>query len=446
MGVHTYVGRVMQTPTRDQLDTGDRVIVVDEGTIVATHDASSDVAATATAATADVTTIPEGSVLMPGLVDLHIHAPQWPQLGTALDLPLEKWLFEHTFPCEARFADANFARVVYADLVGSLLAHGTTTAVYYSSVHRQATIELARACAAAGQRAFVGRVAMDHPEGTPEWYRDADARSALADSEASIDEVRSVAGPDGIVEPILTPRFGPACTDELLAGMGELAAASGVRVQTHCSESDWQHGYAFERFGMSDTEMLDRFGLLADHTILAHADFVSSADMGLIAGRGAGIAHCPLSNAYFGNAVFPARRALDAGVRVGLGTDIAGGARAGVLQQCHDAVTVSRLLDDGVDASIAADRRGVANSAIDTVTAFWLATAGGAEALGVPVGLLDVGRRFDALVVDLDRRGGAIRYWADIDDDARLFEKIVRLAGPDDISTVWVDGRTVVGN
>ncbi len=444
--MHAYVGRVMQTPRRDQLDVGERVIIVDGGAIVAIHDVGSDAAGAATAAAADVTTIPEGSVVIPGLVDLHIHAPQWPQLGTALDLPLEKWLFEHTFPCEARFADTDFARVVYTDMVGSLLSHGTTTAVYYSSIHRPATVELARACVTAGQRAFVGRVAMDHPEGTPEWYRDTDAHSALADSEASIDEVRSVAGPGGTVEPILTPRFGPACSDALLAGMGELAAASGVRVQTHCSESDWEHGYAFERFGVSDTEMLDRFGLLADHTILAHADFVSSADMEIIAGRGAAIAHCPLSNAYFGNAVFPARRSLEAGVRVGLGTDIAGGARAGVLQQCHDAVTVSRLLDDGVDATIAADLRGVADSAIDSVNAFWLATVGGAEALGVPVGLLDVGRRFDAVVVDLDRPGGAIRYWADIDDDARLFEKIVRLAGPDDISAVWVEGRLVVGN
>ena len=444
--MHVYAGRVMQTPTKDQLEVGDRVVVVDGGEITAVHDAGSEMAIAAMALADAVTQIPEGSVMMPGLVDLHIHAPQWPQLGTALDLPLEKWLFEHTFPCEARFADVEFARVIYADMVRSLLSHGTTTAVYYSSVHRPATVELAKSCVASGQRAFVGRVAMDHPEGTPEWYRDDNAAVALASSEASIEEVRAVAGSAGLVEPILTPRFAPACTDPLLAGMGELAATTGVRVQTHCSESDWEHGYAFDRFGLSDTEALDRFGLMREHTILAHADFVSPGDMTIIAAKGAAIAHCPLSNSYFGNAVFPARRALEAGVRVGLGTDIAGGARAGVLQQCHDAVTVSRMLEDGVDAAVAADLRGVNGSAIDTVTAFWMATGGGADALGLPVGLLAAGRRFDAVVVDIDRPGGAIRSWAGIDDDTRLFEKIVRLAGPDDISSVWVDGRKVVGN
>ncbi len=441
--MHAFVGQVMQTPSPDQLDVDALVITVDDGEIVSVHKTDSTDAKGAVERADEVTVIPEGSVLLPGLVDLHVHAPQWPQLGTALDLPLEEWLFEHTFPCEARFSDVGFARSVYSDMVTTLLGHGTTTAVYYSSIHRQATVELARACASSGQRAFVGRVAMDHPEGTPDWYRDQDASAALAASEASIDEIRAVAGPAGTVEPILTPRFAPACTDALLTGIGELAASSGVRVQTHCSESDWEHGYAFERFGLSDTEVLDRFGLIRDHSVLAHCDFVSDADMELIGGRGAAIAHCPLSNAYFGNAVLPARRALDAGIRVGLGTDIAGGARAGVLQQCHDAVTVSRLLTDGVDSALPSTRRGVPGSAIDTVTAFWMATLGGADALGIPVGLLEPGRRFDAIMIDIDRPGGAIRRWFELDDDARLFEKVVRLAGPDAIVSVWVDGRLV---
>ena len=92
-----------------------------------------------------------------------------------LDLPLERWLFDYTFPLEARYADAEFAATVWDDLVPSLLAMGTTTAVYFSSNHLGATTALARACARHGQRALVGRVAMDHPTGTPEWYRDATA-------------------------------------------------------------------------------------------------------------------------------------------------------------------------------------------------------------------------------------------------------------------------------
>ncbi len=247
------------------------------------------------------------------------------------------------------------------------------------------------------------------------------------------------------MEPILTPRFVPACTDGLLAGLGELAESTGVRVQTHCSESDWEHGYALDRFGVSDTEALDRFGLLRPHTVLAHCDHVSQSDLELMKARGAGVAHCPLSNAYFGNSVFPARRAMQAGVAVGLGTDIAGGFLPGMLAQCAKAVTVSRMLEDGVDASLAAERRGVPDSRIDSVAAFWMATSGGAGLLGHPTGLIQPGRLFDAVVVDTNVPGTALRRWPDLDDDERTFEKIVRLATAPDITHVWVGGRLVKG-
>jgi guanine deaminase len=294
-----------------------------------------------------------------------------------------------------------------------------------------------------GQRAFVGRVAMDHPESTPEWYRDVDAAAALAASARSVDAINGLDSP--LVAPILTPRFVPACTDELLAGMGRLAAGTGTIVQTHCSESDWEHGYVIDRYGATDTEVLRRFGLLRDHTVLAHGNHIDDADMALIAGAAAGVAHCPLSNSYFANAVFPVRRAMARGVKVGLGTDVAGGCHPGLLPQCVSAVTSSRLARDGVDPARAAAERGVPDSAIDTVTAFHLATVGGADLLGIPCGLLAPGRAFDVFVVDLHRRSGALRVWDEVDDDARTFEKIVRLAGPSDITSVWVAGRRVRG-
>ena len=382
-----------------------------------------------------------GTFLMPGLVDLHIHAPQWPQLGTGLDLPLERWLFDYTFPLEARYADTEFAAAVWDDLVPSLLAMGTTTAVYFSSNHLEATTALARACARHGQRALVGRVAMDHPDGTPEWYRDATASAGVEASKASIEAVKAVGSRR--VEPIITPRFAPACTDALLEGLGELAAATGVRVQTHCAESDWHCDYALDRFGVSDSTALNRFGLVRPHTVLAHSDHLTADEMAIVAGQGAGVAHCPLSNAYFANAVFGVRKALAAGVGVGLGSDIAGGARPGLLGGCQDAVTVSRMLEDGVDPALGAPQRGVPESRIDTVAALWLATAGGAAVADLPVGLIESGRCFDAMAVRTDRPGGAIRLWDGIDDEARAFEKVVRLATTDDISHVWVDGKSV---
>ena len=436
----------MQTPVPDRLTVTDAVVEVDDaGMVTAVHDRSTAEGAAAGRAALDSAAervdLAEGTFLMPGLVDLHIHAPQWPQLGTGLDLPLERWLFDYTFPLEARYADTAFAAAVWDDLVPSLLAMGTTTAVYFSSNHLGATTALARACARHGQRALVGRVAMDHPAGTPEWYRDATAGAGVEASAASIEAVTAVGSPR--VEPIITPRFTPACTDALLEGLGELAAATGVRVQTHCAESDWHCDYALDRFGVSDSTALNRFGLVRPRTVLAHSDHLTGDEMALVAGRGAGVAHCPLSNAYFADAVFGVRRALAAGVGVGLGSDIAGGARPGLLGVCQDAVTVSRMLEDGVDPAVGAAERGVPESRIDTMTAFWLATAGGAAVVDLPVGLIEPGRCFDAMAVRTDRPGGAIRLWDGLDDDARAFEKVVRLATADDISDVWVDGSSV---
>ncbi|MFN8632092.1 MAG: amidohydrolase family protein [Chloroflexota bacterium] len=389
---------------------------------------------------------PAGSVLLPGFVDLHVHAPQWPQLGTGLDLPLERWLFEYTFPLEARFADLAFARPVWADLVSGLLDHGTTTAVYFGTVDVAATSALAEAALAAGQRAYVGRVAMDHPDGPPSWYRDASPEAGVAASARSIDEIRAIDAGRGLVQPTVTPRVTPACTDELLRGLGALAASSGALVQTHASESDWAHAHALDRFGVTDCTALDGFGLLRRGTVLHHANHLTEADAALLRARGAGIAHCPLSNAYFANAVLPVRRLVGQDVAMGLGTDVSGGSSPSLLHTAHEAVTVSRLLADGVDRALPAGRRGVAGSAIDTVFAFWLATLGGAELLGAPVGLLSPGRRFDAVLVDLTSRRGSLRIYPALDAaPERILEKVVRLASPPDITGVWVDGRRVAG-
>jgi guanine deaminase len=446
VGVHlVVVGTVLQTPTVDRLEVlTDVAVSVDrDGLIVAISSASSDEGKAAIAGATNVRRLRSAERLVPGLIDTHVHAPQWPQLGSGLDLPLEQWLFENTFPLEARYVDGDFAQRVWDDLVPCLLSHGTTTAVYYSSIHEEATLRLAKTCAEIGQRAFVGRVAMDHPEGTPTWYRDADAVSAVSASARSVDAIRALS--NALVRPIITPRFVPACTDALLHGLGELAAATGELVQTHCSESDWEHHYVTDRYGHTDTEALSGFGLLREGTILAHGNHMGTNDFDRTRDAAAGVAHCPLSNSYFANAVFPLARALARGVKVGLGTDIAGGFHPGLLPQCAHAVTASRMLEDGINADVAAADRGVQHSRINTVAAFHLATKGGADLLGIPCGLLEVGRQFDAFVVDVGRQQSSLRIWDELDDEARVFEKIVRLASPSDITRVWVAGRQVSG-
>lgn len=428
---------VMQTPRPDQLEVLTNVVItIDSSGTIERIDPAANFGGQP-----DVVLSPD-AVLMPGLIDLHIHAPQWPQLGAGLDLPLEDWLFDYTFPLEAQYQDLDFAGPVWNDLVKTLLHHGTTTAVYYASQDLAATTLLAKTCIEHGQRAYVGRVAMDHPTGTPAWYRDESAVAGIAASRSSIEEIQALGS--SLVKPMITPRFIPACSDELLQGLGSMAAETGVLVQTHCSESDWEHGYVLERHGMSDTSSLDRFGLIRQGTVLAHADHIDANDMNTLANANAGIAHCPLSNAYFGNAVFPVRRALEHGVPIGLGTDIAGGSEPSMLAQCAQAITASRYLEDGVDASQDAAVRGVASSRIDATTAFWLATTGGADVLGEPIGLIEVGRQFDAIAVQPGSGGGSpLRRWP-VDDDKRWFEKILRLARPTDITAVWVSGSLTI--
>ena len=379
-------------------------------------------------------------------MDLHIHAPQWPQLGKALHLPLDEWLQRYTFPLEARYEDTEFARSAYESLVDNLLAHGTTTATYFGTVHLEATRLLADIALAKGQRAVVGKVAMDNPDQCPADYRDASTRQGLDDTRALIEYIRGMAGNGaGLVAPAVTPRFIPSCTDEMLRGLGAIASEYGCHVQTHCSESDWEHQYVIDRHGLRDTASLDRFGLLTERTILAHANRVDGADMETIRARASGIAHCPLSNAYLAHSVFPLRKALDHGLKVGLGTDISGGPSPSILHNCRHAITMSRGLEDGVDPTRSASVRGTPGARIDFREAFWLATAGGADVLGIRAGRFLPGHVFDAIVVDISVPGSDVIAWPSLDDGEDVLQKILYNADRRNIARVWVQGRRVRG-
>jgi guanine deaminase len=388
--------------------------------------------------------LPRGSYALPGFVDLHIHAPQYPQLGKALDCSLEEWLHRNTFPLEARFADLAFARAAYSALLADLAANGTTTAVMYGTIHHDANRQLVDLCLEQGLRALIGKVAMDNPENCPDSYRDASPQAALSGTQALIEYIRSrSSSADALVLPAVTPRFIPSCTEATLQGLASISRAYGCHIQTHCSESDWQHRYAFARYGRSDAESLDRFGLMARHTILAHAPLLSSDDMHLVAGRGSGIAHCPLSNVYFSNAVFPLRAALAKGLRVGLGTDISGGPSASMFDTLRMSVATSRLLEDGVDPDLPPERRGRPASRIDWRSAFFLATAGGGDVLDLPIGCFAVGNAFDAVIVDTEAADGSIRIFNSIDGLEDVLAKILHTASPRNISAVFVAGRAV---
>lgn len=389
-------------------------------------------------------TLESGQYLLPGFVDLHVHAPQWPQTGKALHLPLYEWLQDNTFPLEARYADLTFAREVYSSLVDTLLANGTTTATYFATLHDRASLALAEICLEKGQRALVGRVAMDDPQQCPEFYRDNSAQEAIAATASFIDAVQALPGNEHrLVYPAITPRFIPSCSDELLSGLGELARRTGCHVQTHCSESDWEHGYVQQRFQKNDAQALHDFGLLTRRTILAHANFLSDEDMATLHATGAGVAHCTLSNFYFANSVFPLRHALDRALHVGLATDISGGHSPSMFDSCRYAVAASCALQDGVNPALPAEQRGRPGAKIDFLQAFWLATAGGGQVLDLPVGQFKVGYHFDALLIDTQTPDSNVAIWPQLDRPDDVLQKILYNATRTNVARTWVQGQTV---
>ncbi|WP_106768801.1 guanine deaminase [Paenibacillus faecalis] len=386
----------------------------------------------------------EGQYFLPGFIDLHVHAPQWAQSGTALDIPLYDWLNTYTFPLESKFSDLHFAQKVYDDVVSTLLANGTTTALYFATVHKEASLLLAQICASKGQRGLVGKVVMDDPEQNPEYYRDVDTKAALADTEEFIIAVQELAkSTKQGVYPVVTPRFIPSCTDEGLKGLGELAAKYDTYVQSHCSESDWAHGYVQDRFHKNDAFALYDFGLLRDKSVMAHCNFLDDPDVDLFAQTGTAIAHCPVSNAYFANSVIPVAHIHAKGVDIGLGSDISGGFSPSLFDNIKQAVISSRMLEDGVNPSLPAEERGAPGSRITIHEAFYLATAGGGESLSLPIGRIQQNYAWDVQVIDTKCPSAKLPIFDDNEDLHDIFQKILYLVRPEHIREVWVQGEKV---
>ena len=303
-------------------------------------------------------------MLMPGFVDTHVHAAQVQYTGTGTDLPLMQWLEKYAFPSERRLGtDLVLARGVYGDLADTFLRNGTTTVQYFGVLSLASTKLLVDVLVERGQRAFVGKVAMDRL--APDDYLES-AAEGVARTEQFIEYTRQrspvavpiVRGEGGVggtagagnaggadtrplplVEPVITPRFVPCCTETLLAGLGELAARLDCAVQSHAVESvdclatvEWLHP------GRDEVEILHEAGLLTRRTVMAHSVHITEPQVQVFASTGTGIAHCPLSNFYFAGGALRCA-ALMPRVKVGLGTDVAGGYSPRMIDSVRHAVT-----------------------------------------------------------------------------------------------------------
>ncbi|EIE20078.1 guanine deaminase [Coccomyxa subellipsoidea C-169] len=377
--------------------------------------------------------IPDGRFMCPGFVDTHFHAPQYSYSGTATDKPLMAWLDEYTFPRESRHQDLALARTEYSKLVQRLLSNGTTTSLYFASLHLEPAQLLAELLHQAGQRAYVGLVCMDR--NSKDFYVKS-LEQNLSDTEAFIESTRGL--DTSLVHPVVTPRFVPTCSPELLASSGVLAQRYSCHIQSHISESLDNDALVAQLHPevCMDTSLYDRAGMLTNRAVMAHGVTLTSAELALLAARGTAIAHCPLSNFFFADIPLDVLRCRQLGVRVGLGTDVAGGYSPSMLNAMRSAViaakTVRMLRTDR--ERLAERRRG----------AFWLATMGGAQALGLEakIGSFEVGKEFDALMVDPAAGSNIDTFTSDTLLDT--FQKFINLGDDRNIRAVWVQGGLVL--
>ncbi|KAJ6621858.1 Metallo-dependent hydrolase, partial [Mycena sp. CBHHK59/15] len=338
--------------------------------------------------------------LTPHLVDLHLHAPQFLYLGNGLHLPLMEWLNAYAFKAEERLdADPILARKVYTRLARRLAENGTGTVLLFGTLKEETNLILAEAMQAAGIRAFVGKLSMDIS--TRPSYVESSAQASLDSAQSFVEKCRSMVAHlpphQQLVEPVLTPRFVPTCSDDLLVGLGKLSATSNLKIQSHLAEAHDQVEWVRSERGAEDIDVFDRSGLLTPRTIQAHCTYLGAPSLQHIQSCGTAIAHCPLSNSYFSAEPFHLREALDHEVKVGLGTDVAGGYSLDLMNSMRHAVSVSRMRQGSeiVSGRNSNDRPG-STLAIDWKESLYLATRGGANALGLTTGTFAVGSPFDA--------------------------------------------------
>eukprot|EP01102_Stenamoeba_stenopodia_P004903 TRINITY_DN1539_c0_g1_i1.p1 TRINITY_DN1539_c0_g1~~TRINITY_DN1539_c0_g1_i1.p1 ORF type:complete len:525 (-),score=114.10 TRINITY_DN1539_c0_g1_i1:25-1599(-) len=377
--------------------------------------------------------------LIPGFIDCHAHAPQYAQMGTGLDLPLLKWLNYYTFPLESRFRDTAFAREVYTKAIRRFLRHGTTTCVWFGTIHNPANKVLVEVIRDLGQRAFVGKVCMNR--NAPDFLLDASAEESLSQTAEFADYVlREVRSP--LITPIVTPRFAPACTEDLLISLGALAKQKDIPIQSHLSENKdevkWIKEVLFP--GKKYSQVYDDCGLLTHKTIMAHCVFLDDQEVDLLKDRGVGVAHCPISNYVIHSGEMRAREYLNKGLKVGLGTDVSAGTSPGILPVLRQTIIASNALD------FEENPKPSNSPPLGYQEAFALATLGGARVIGYEskLGNFEVGKYFDAICVDASSENSPFDVFQDIDTTLDVFQKFLMVGDDRNMSKVFVAGRQVI--
>ena len=331
-----------------------------------------------------------GKLIIPGLVDLHTHAPQFAYRGTGMDEELMGWLERYAFPEESRYADTGYAARAYGIVTEKLKRGATTRVVMFATIHPEATLILMDCMEKSGVVSYIGKVNMDR-NASPELTEENAARSA-EDTRRFIRECASRGYRR--TKPIITPRFVPCCTDELMEALGRIRKEYDLPVQSHLSENPEEIEFVRELAPEAAFygDAYDRFGLFGKdgRTVMAHCVYSSPEEVQRMLDNGVWIAHCPGSNMNIASGIAPVRHYLERGLRIGLGTDVAGGDSESMFRAVTDAIRASKMYWRYIDHNA---------KPLTFPEAFWLASKGGGSFFG-KVGSFEEGYAFDAVVLD----------------------------------------------
>ena len=362
-------------------------------------------------------------MIIPAFSDLHVHGAQYVQRGIGMDCLLSDWLNNYTFPQESRFKDMDYAKQCYDAFVDDMLRHGTFHANVFATIHREATEYLFNRMEDKGMYAFVGKVNMDCH--SPEFL--------IETTEASLRETEIYLAnhtESKKVKPILAPRFAPTCSEKLMRGLGKLAAKYHCGVHTHLVESIWEAQEALKLFPGygSDAEIYERAGLM-DHgpSIFAHVIFPTEEDKRIMKKHGSFSVHCPDATTNIIAGIMPLSSMHNEGLKIALGSDIAGGHGIAVYKQIARAVQLSKLKefyepDQG--------------RTITLTQAFYHATKEAGSIFG-KVGSFEKGYQFNALVIDTMEDS-----WVPLTAEERL-ERFCYIGDDRNIRARFIDGKEI---
>lgn len=373
-----YKGNIIFTKNKNAFEIYEnQFLVVENGTVVGIYESIDD----KTMEIIDYT----DHLIVPGFVDLHTHGPQFRNRGVGLDQELLPWLKNYTFKEEKKFSNKDYARKIYEKFAMDLLRNGTTHVVLFGTIHNASNKLLIDILEKNNIHAYVGNVNMDQNSS-----KDLDEKTedSIEKTKALIDYTKHKS-----INSIVTPRFVPSCSEELMENLGKLARENRLAVQTHMSENEnevklvkkmhpWINDYI---------DVYEKYDLLNNKTIFAHCVHSPESERKKIKENNAYVAHCPNANFNLASGIMPLRSFLNEEINVGLGTDVAAGHTLSLIDVMKSTLQASKM-------------KWYEDKALTPVTVsevFYLATKGGGSFFG-KVGSFEKGYDFNALIIKDD--------------------------------------------